>query len=208
MQVMQLYETRLIGKTSDHAAHVIVVPARCFSAPVPPADAPNVSQTAFQTRDVLDDLELQEVAPVAPHHLAQALAMLVSPSMPTDALKGQLSNLGEKVAGLPCSAEPYAKADIEFAEQLAFACDIPFENSPLSGETLIKLVTKATGAGIGAFAGFVAFGTSPFLLIMVPAGMVLCGAAKGIAEALESGLRERLTDWLKGKRKRGKAAKG
>jgi hypothetical protein len=36
------------------------------------------------------------------------------------------------------------------------------------------------------------------LLITVPAGMIICGAAKGIADALEDGLRDRLMRFLKG----------
>lgn len=68
---------------------------------------------------------------------------------------------------------------MSFAEKLCLECDIPFENSSLSAEALVKLVTKATGVGLGAFAGFVAVGASPLLMVAVPAGMVLCGAAMG-----------------------------
>src|SRR5262249_29369501 len=90
--------------------------------------------------------------------------------------------------------------DLRFAEKVSFEPLIPFEGSPLTSESLAKLATTATGAGFGAFVGFVAFGSGPLLLITVPAGMVICGAAKGIAQALEDGLRDRLLRWIKGEK--------
>src|SRR5262245_51923621 len=103
----------------------------------------------------------------------------------------------------------FAAADMRFAEVIAFDEVVPVEHSPLKAEALATLVTKATGAGLGAFAGFVAFGASPLLLVTVPAGMIICGAAKGVADALESGLRERLMELLRGKKatKRGSGAR-
>jgi hypothetical protein len=65
----------------------------------------------------------------------------------------------------------------------------------------LRYAASTTGAGIGAYVGFVLTGPAPtaLLLISVPAGMIICGAAKGIADALENGLRDRLLRFLRGK---------
>ena len=88
--------------------------------------------------------------------------------------------------------------DVRFAEQVSFDRVIPIEESPLSQESLAKLATTASGVGIGAFVGFVAFGSSPLLLITVPAGMIICGAAYAVGQALQEGFKERILSWIKG----------
>ena len=75
---------------------------------------------------------------------------------------------------------------------------IPFEHSPLGGESLGSLLTAATGAGLGAVAAYVVVGHSPILLILAPGGMILFGAAAGIAKGLESGLKERIERLVSG----------
>jgi hypothetical protein len=47
------------------------------------------------------------------------------------------------------------KYNLRFAEAVAFEYVVPIEQSPLAAEVLVSLVTKATGAGVGAFTGFV-----------------------------------------------------
>lgn len=76
-----------------------------------------------------------------------------------------------------------------FAQYLAYAPLVPFESSPLGAKALSDLA--AAGGGIGAAVGAYATG-DPLLLLAVPAGIVVCGAAHGVAEALRIGLRARL----------------
>jgi hypothetical protein len=66
---------------------------------------------------------------------------------------------------------------------------VPFESSPLSAKALSDLA--AAGGGIGAAVGAYATG-DPLLLLAVPAGIVVCGAAHGLSEALRIGLRAKL----------------
>lgn len=81
--------------------------------------------------------------------------------------------------------------EYEFAEAVAFDEVIPFEFSPLDARSLASIVTGSGAAG--AAVGFVVgAGVPPLLLITVPAGMIVCGAAAGIAAALEQGLKTRL----------------
>jgi hypothetical protein len=75
---------------------------------------------------------------------------------------------------------------------------IPVRVNPLNLESIGRLVTHATGTAIGAYAGFVMAGPSPVLLITIPAGMILVGAAAGTARALEEGLYKRLLPMISG----------
>lgn len=88
----------------------------------------------------------------------------------------------------------------EFAEYVSMTPVIPFENSPLSAESLGALLTKVGGYGVGAYIGFlIVGGSTPLLLITVPAGMIICGAAAGISQGLEKGLKERIYKIINGK---------
>jgi 4-hydroxybenzoate polyprenyltransferase len=81
---------------------------------------------------------------------------------------------------------------------------IPFEQSPLELQSLKDILIKGTGSAVGAYAGFVAAGSHPMVLVVVPAGIVLFGAAFGVAKALEDGLYEKLMGIMGVKTKRGK----
>lgn len=76
-----------------------------------------------------------------------------------------------------------------FAQYLAYAPLVPFESSPLGAKALSDLA--ATGGGIGAAVGAYATG-DPLPLLAVPAGIVVCGAAHGLGDALRIGLRAKL----------------
>jgi hypothetical protein len=94
-----------------------------------------------------------------------------------------------------------SKNDVRFAELMSFERLIPFAESPLELESLTKLATTAGGAGLGAYIGFVVFGASPLLFIGVPAGIILCCAARGVGQGLEEGLRDKVREWIKGKKR-------
>lgn len=88
---------------------------------------------------------------------------------------------------------------IPFSEYLFHEASIPFEQSPLAGISLDKIL-KATPATIGAAAGFVAAGShGPLLLISVPAGIILCITAKEVGSGLGEGLKHRIVKALTGK---------
>jgi hypothetical protein len=88
----------------------------------------------------------------------------------------------------------------DFSKYLLHEAVIPFERSPLEGASLFNIVSHASGVGIGAYIGFVLAGSTPLLLITVPAGMILCGAAAGAARGLEEGLHRRIERLLSGRR--------
>ena len=76
-----------------------------------------------------------------------------------------------------------------FAQYLAYARVVPFEASPLTPKSLSDLA--AAGGGIGGALGAYVTG-DPLLLLTIPTGIIVCGAARGVGQALEIGLRAKL----------------
>ena len=188
--IFQTYETTIMSRDSEHAMQVLVVP----KASMPPMPDPLPVET------VLKELELGKLAITDPSNLAHHLAVLFSPGLP------QIELLQAMTTAVMAPIESYQPSgdDLRFAELMSFERLIPFEESPLELESLAKLATTASGAGLGAYLGFVVFGASPLLFIAVPAGIILCCAARGVGQGLEEGLRDRVREWLK--RKKGEKA--
>jgi hypothetical protein len=84
---------------------------------------------------------------------------------------------------------------------------VPTEQSPLQGTPLSELVGHASAGSVGAVLGYQAAPHSPLLLITVPAGIVLVGAAKGLGAGLNAGLRGLVERQLLGVKKQKKAVK-
>jgi hypothetical protein len=190
MAMLQIFETTMFSDSSSHAMHAVVVPKRSFvhhDYTVNPAKIIGVLQ--------LSKITLQ---PVAASNLGPALAVLASPTVPANELIAHVTGMMQPVPPTTLLQQVLTPADREFGEQMAYARWLPFEQSPLDLESISTLVTSATGAGLGAYVGFVVAGPTPLLFVTVPAGMIICGAAKGLADALEKGLRDRLLRWLKG----------
>lgn len=83
------------------------------------------------------------------------------------------------------------------AESLLLSTDIPFESGPLSAQSISSVIgNSGAGALVAAAAGVL----TPWLLIAVPAGLVLMKAADGLSggagEAREDVVRYRLLRWL------------
>jgi hypothetical protein len=72
-------------------------------------------------------------------------------------------------SGVPITIDPN---QLGFAEYVAFAEVVPFEESPLKGKSPLAIAALA-GAQIGLLAG----GPTPLLFITVPSGILLCTAA-------------------------------
>lgn len=85
--------------------------------------------------------------------------------------------------------------DRRFFEQLAFGPIIPCESSPLTAHPLASLV-QGSGARIGAATGILSGAEEPVLLLTVPLGVVLVGAAVGISRGLAAGLEERSRNFV------------
>jgi hypothetical protein len=74
-----------------------------------------------------------------------------------------------------------------FAEFVAYSEVVPFEESPLRAKSLMA-VAVAAGSKIGSIAG----GATPFVLVTVPTGIILCMVAVEFGPALGDKLRRLL----------------
>jgi len=81
---------------------------------------------------------------------------------------------------------------LAFADQVSSQALVPFETSPLGPHSLADIGKMVSQFGPGTMIGVVAAGHTPLVLITVPVGIVLCGAAAGVARALYTGLQYRI----------------
>jgi hypothetical protein len=189
MEILQIYETTVISKSSDHELAVVVIPGRSL-----PQDIP--------VETVLQELRIKKHASTSPSTIARDLAVILSPRL-SDQNAFQI--LRETVVAPITQQKPSpefqpSEDDVSFAEYVSFKPVIPVEESPLSLDSLANLA-RVGGVTIGAYVGFVAFGSSPpLLMISVPTGMIICGAAYAVGQALQEGLKERILSWLKGEK--------
>jgi hypothetical protein len=189
MKMLQVFESTIFSDTTDHAVHLLVAPSRSFVSP----------KDLESPEGLLSDLNLVRVGPVSPANLAFALAALVSVGENENESAERLFEF-LRTPTVAASQTTQRSPDVVFAEEITFSQMIPFEQSPIDLKSLGALVTKATGVGLGAYAGFVQFDGTPLLFVAVPAGMILFGAAAGVGRALEEGLRERVLKILRGKK--------
>ncbi len=83
-----------------------------------------------------------------------------------------------------------------FTQLLGEPC-IVIENSPTNLVSFTHLLKQGGGVAVGAYAGLHA-ATSPLLILTVTLGIVIVGAAAGVCDALEAGLRERIVQFILG----------
>src|SRR5215203_3653257 len=182
--VAQIYESTIADIASDLSAHFVTIPARSLGG----------SSYVFEGSDwPLETLGLLRIADVPFGGVARSLAAcLVSDDVEEFLRKfdqGFEEETGHSSTQLP---RPFV-----FAEYLTFARVVPFEQPSLSADSLGNILT-AQGRGE---AGYMYHEVTkiPLLAIAIPAGMVICGSAPGMIRTLESGLRQRLLEFVKGR---------
>ena len=190
MRMLQIFETTIFSDSSEHAIHAIVVPQRSFAG----------TDLVVNVDSIVAALGLQKLTlpTITASSLGPAFAVIASPTVPQTELTAHLMTaLQVPVPAAVITPTIVTPLDRDFGELAAFDNLVPFELSPINLESIGKLVVSATGAGIGAYAGFVLAGPTPLLFVAIPAGMIICGAAKGIADALEQGLRQKRLQFLR-----------
>jgi hypothetical protein len=75
---------------------------------------------------------------------------------------------------------------------------IPVRQSPITGESLAELLAKGSGPAVGGLMGSLVGSDSWLLFLTVPAGMIVGGAAYGVATALQQGLHQKILGWIVG----------
>jgi hypothetical protein len=179
--VVQTFETTIVARETKYAITAITVPARAFQ-----------DYEILKNNDrLMGALGLQSLKPVlSPPVLPRALIALLL----EENAEGAANRFDQML--LPPRGRGFEGVHEDcriFAQQVAYAELIPFEGSLLRPHGLASIFASPSVLGIGALVGFVAAGgPTPLLLVTVPLGIVLVGAAKGIGEALETGLRGRI----------------
>src|ERR687898_977499 len=182
--IVQIYETTIADTGSELSVHFVTVPARSLGG----------SSYLFEgSEGALETLGLLRIADVPFGGVARSLAAcLLSDDVETFVRKfhqGFEEETSHSSVQLP---EPFV-----FAEYLTFARVIPFEQPSLSADSLGNILT----AQVHGEAGYMYHEPTrtPVLAVSIPAGMVICGSAPGMIRALESGLRQRLWEFVKGR---------
>lgn len=181
---VQLFETTIIAPFDDENSYLF----RALTVPIDSLADPEVLEG--RSSDLLKNLELTELVTLrSPAQLIGALAVILArdESLEITTMEEEFGDLKEKIKEWTVDAAPNSAINAMTFERL-----IPFQESPIDLHSLGELALKATGVGFGAYIGFVAFAGTPFVMITVPAGMILCGAAAGFGRALEEGLRARI----------------
>lgn len=186
MLVKQVFETTIYDTDTNLEGRFIVVPRLAYDS---------MPENTDSFRWLAEELDLRIERKIkSPSALSVEFAQCFlheNPEFQADIQQGKVIT--------DASSEAFVES-VKFSEVLAFAPVVPFQRNPLNLEALASVITGATGVGLGAFAGFViGSGGSALILITVPAGMIIFGAAAGIARALEEGLRDRLKKMIKGK---------
>jgi hypothetical protein len=195
---VQTYETVITSWDNEWQLTFLVIPRRSISA----SAAYRGEQVEITPEIVKSGLEAKDIpfggTPTDSRHWVEnsvisPLALMLI--MQENGLGiGEILRRGDTLLEL----SPEGWNSLEFVRGVIENSEIPFEQSPLEGKTIESLITKAGSAGgaIGAYVGWIMAGNSPWLLITVPAGMILCGAASGVASGLNQGLKEKISHWL------------
>jgi hypothetical protein len=190
VRIVHYYETQLADADHGFMVQFLIFPGRSFRS----------FPESFD--EVLTSLDLTRLVDVAsPAFLSSALAATLRSETASAARQAFNELIGARYRSFP-EREPTPEADrisamLEFSDASVFREFLPFEMSPLRAESMAGLFAKwagsGAGTGIGASAAIVAYSThTPLLILFIPAGIILCGAAKGVAKALEEGLRRKI----------------
>lgn len=172
MNPAQIYETTIFNRDRRREAFTfLTVPARSL----PTQEMPPMDQIA-------DDLGLLLMEPENPRSFRRNLRPWGLPFLLDGALGRRQAFRFYFDPDTPFGEK---EGPSRFAEYLAFEAVIPFESSPLGAKSLAALIT--TTGSVGAALGYAGSG-DPIVLVTVPAGIVLGGAAIGVGAGLAVGL--------------------
>jgi hypothetical protein len=197
----QLFQTQIGVHASSLTAQFVTVPVRSLDKP----------GLLLQPKDLLKELQLELLKPL-PLEAGHQPAPFAAGIGPADSAEVHRSvqfalvsildepsaleavHLMERLMQATPAEQRWLASDqaLAFAEQMTSTPMVPFESSALGLESLLGIIAKGSGPTIGAAVAVVAFGPTPLLLIAAPAGMIIGGAALGVGQALQQGLRNRL----------------
>lgn len=140
---------------------------------------------------VAEDLGIVGLQEVLADELPLALLATQGPPPATDPPWAGASEMSSAAA--EARRNPRA---LLFCSRVALEALVPVEESAPKGTSLAALAGQAGSAGVGL--GWLATGGSPIVVLYLSVGLVLVGAATGIARGLQEGLHVKLVRWLTG----------
>jgi hypothetical protein len=187
---VQIYETTIQDNSSQSAVTFCIIPARS----IPEESHPLIRERVYDF--ISSELGLINLFPLRPEFFVEVISALLSTNErlyePSVDLRAK-SHLVHQLIESHEYRQVYVSTEVtEFASYLSSNNIIPFEFTPLEAVSYERLIHYIPAGGLGFYIGIVVAGNSPLLFITVPAGIIICGAASGIARGLEEGLRSRI----------------
>lgn len=180
MEPTQLYETAIYNRDRGQAFRFLTVPARALVEREIPSEVDELADAlGFKPIRGPEGRPARRIAPVE----AWSLPFVI------DAALGRFPDFPFEFYFDPLEPMRPRREPSPFAQYVTYVPVIPFESSPLGAKSLAELAT-ASGS-VGAAVGYSATGDL-LVLLLVPAGIIVCGAARGIGDALRIGLRSKL----------------
>jgi hypothetical protein len=178
MDPTQLYETTIYDRDHERGFSFVTVPARALVFPDPP-----------QIEQLADELGLKVLeTPERPYRGLDAVEPWSLPFL-IDAL---IADRTDPAPWLFFFRVRSQRPPSDFAQYLSYQPVVPVESSPLSSKALVQLL-----AGGGGASGAIGYLTGhPLFMFYSAAGIIVCGVATGVAEALRIGGRTTLLRWM------------
>lgn len=182
LSISQIYETTISDSESGLSAHFIIVPARSLGGG---SYLFRISGGIFQA------LGLLRLADVPLGGVTRSFAACLVSEDVEEFLRRFNEGFEEEIRHSGVTLPEH----FAFAEYLTFANVIPFEWSTFSIDSLGNVLT-AQGHGEAGYMNYEETQTT-MLIIAIPEGILMCGSASKMIEALEAGLRHRILELVK-----------
>lgn len=183
----QFYTTVMVDDRTDLLLNIISVPRRSLE-----------NQRLLKNQNMLlKELELVRSFPPQQDRFVEALKQYLS----------NISTYNVMFAFGMAAPTNYRAAD--FATRVYEGARIPVESSPLKGKSLSELLGGPESPApiiIWASAALISGEHTELVLLLLPIGMIILGAARGIANGLEKGLEQRVLRLLKRRGREGGTA--
>ena len=184
--IAQWHETTLVDRGSALAATLLGLPTHALRA-----DERTLPASTVAAR--LELVDMQKVPSVTLPMVLAAVLLPVERESFLDLLQQRRTEEGWTIPH-----DLLTTREFHFAERLAFLPVVPLARPSLRLESLAGLASTATGDESGVYVAFIGADSTPLVLVSVPAGIVICGAADGMARVKEEGLRTRILRLVRG----------
>jgi len=181
MDIAESFAATIGDRNSGLALDVVVIPRRALRDD-------RVTRNSAALREALGVRALHEIKSASALPAALALTLGQTSDPEPAVVRAALASIDYNLNELVGAGDYDVRNFVEYA---AYAKVIPFEESPLDLQSLAGIFAGTSAIGVGGAIGYlvVAGAASPLLLLSVPAGVVICAAAYGVAQGLQPALK-------------------